>query len=138
MARTGGGRRSSGLTPLLAEPAAVLLGNVGDQATGMFIALKLHQFELVKQTNLQLNHHDVTLEWFEDGELGVGISRLHQLFKQMVEMIDQTIAQAEFMLPGQALQQGNKPGDQIKTGLDDGQLSGTGLAWTGLAWFGLA
>ena len=65
----------------------------------------------------------MSFERLKDGELGAGIASMHKLFEQVIEVCDQAITEAEFVLAGQALQQGNKPADQIETGLDDRQLT---------------
>ena len=45
------------------------------------------------------------------------------LFKQVIEMADQPITETESVLPGQTLQQGHKPADQVEAGFDDRQLA---------------
>ena len=123
------------------EIAERLFGDGGDQPAGMFIALDINQFELMEQADLQLDHHDMGLERFEDGELGAGIAGVHQLFEQVIEIGDQAITEAEFMLTGQAMQQGNKPTDQIEAGFDDRQLTagdgGAGIAAGGISGVGI-
>jgi hypothetical protein len=133
----GHGEGSGGLALLLAQPAAVLLGDGGDQAAGMLVALDLDQFELMEQADLKLDHHNMGFERLKDGEFGAGVAGMHQLFEQVIEIGDQAIAKAEFMLAGQAMQQGNKPVDQIEAGFDDRQLSaGDGGAVIGVAGIG--
>ena len=110
---------SGQLLKLLAEPAAVLFGDGGDQPAGVFVALQFDQLELMQQADLQLDHHNVGLEGFEDGQLGAGITGQHELFEQVIEMADQPITKAESVLAGQTLQQGHKPADQVEAGFDD-------------------
>ena len=85
----------------------------------------------MQQAYLQLDHHNVGLERFEDGQLGAGITGQHELFEQVIEMADQPVTEAESVLAGQALQQGHKPADQIKAGFDDRQLAAAGGAGVG-------
>jgi hypothetical protein len=85
----------------------------------------------MQQAYLQLDHHNMGLERFEDGQLGAGITGQHELFEQVIEMADQSVTEAESMLARQALQQGHKPADQIKAGFNDWQLAAAGGAGVG-------
>jgi hypothetical protein len=76
------------LLKLLAEPTTVLFGDSGDQPAGVFV---------------------VGLEGFENGQLGAGITGQHELFEQVIEMADQSIPEAESVLPGQASMIGSSP-----------------------------
>jgi len=116
------------LLKLLAEPTTVLFGDGGDQPAGVFVALQFDQLELMQQADLQLDHHNVGLEGFENGQLGASITGQHELFEQVIEMADQSITKAESVLAGQALQQGHKPADQVEAGFDDRQLAAAGGA----------
>jgi hypothetical protein len=116
------------LLKLLAEPTTVLFGDGGDQPAGVFVALQFDHLELMQQADLQLNYNNLRFEWFKDGQLGTGITGQHELFEQVIEMADQSITEAESVLPGQALQQGHKPADQVEAGFDDRQLAAAGGA----------
>ena len=94
---------SGSLLELLAKPTTVLFGDGVDQPAGMFIALQFDQLKLMQQAYLQLDHHNVGLERFEDGQLGAGITGQHELFEQVIEMADQSVTEAESMLARPAL-----------------------------------
>ena len=76
------------LLELLAEPTAVLFSDGVDQSAGMLVALQFDQLKLMQQADLQLDNYNVGFEWFEDGQLGAGITGQHELFEQVIEMAD--------------------------------------------------
>jgi hypothetical protein len=70
----------------------------------------------VQQPGLQLDQVEAAGEGFEDGEFVPLASVQGQLFHELVEVGDEAITQAEFVLAGQAMQ-------------DRDDTSGSGRGW---------